>query len=294
MNGARIIRLILYLIRNGRLRHSGYDFAKARGELLAGVTGFSQAGVTPRAGKYSSWPSPLRALASEAAFFRQRLRRQGGHLTLADGRWCYVRVPKAASTSLCGAVLHQRFPQLDVSALSAEQINAMTDQLLTKSAPAPDQDVFTIVRNPFERIVSVYREFFERRSGHFLYEDYLFGILRPEFTFREFVKAITMIPDTLKDQHFLPQHGLTAFYERKGYVKIVRLEDHDLLREFLLARGLKMGRLNAGETYDYRDYYDRGTLEMVNSVYKQDIAHFGYDKEYRALKSIAGHRHVQN
>ncbi len=292
MSSPRIIPFIAHVLRNGRFRNSGYDFEEMRQQLVNDIPDFPFSRTPKRMAKLTSWLP--RALVAEAALIKNSLRSQGGHLSSADGAWLYVRIPKAASTSLCGAILHQHFPALDLLALRAEQINAMTDLRLERNAPEETQQVFTVVRDPFARIVSVYRAFFERHSEHFLYEDYLFGIIRQEFTFTEFVNTIRLIPDTLKDQHFQPQHRLIAFYEKRAEVTIIRLEDRDKLSEYLMARGLRIERLNSGEPYDLDKYYDLDTLEKVNSIYQGDIERFGYGARYQDLKSIIEQRPVQN
>lgn len=64
---------------------------------------------------------------------------------------------------------------------------------------------FALVRNPFQRIVSVYLDLFDPNAAIFTYSAYWFGILKANMTFKEFIKTINQIPTSLLGPHFSPQ-----------------------------------------------------------------------------------------
>src|SRR5690606_5029516 len=107
---------------------------------------------------------------------RKALNTKGGHLYLREKGLAYVRIPRAASTSLSKAMLLANFPHLRKNEFTSGEINFLTDHYLQSHIEKDDspREFFTVVRNPFARLVSVYRTFFELPHEPFLYEDYLF------------------------------------------------------------------------------------------------------------------------
>lgn len=291
-----MLSFLVHVLRYGRLHNGVYDFQQERQRLLAGMEDILKSHKYKAAGTGIKGRSRLtRTLVAEAAFVKSNIPSRGRHLSTADDKLRYVRIPKAASTALCGTILRDRFPPLQTRTLSAGQINAITDVCLeeTVNAKVP-AEFFTVVRNPFSRIVSVYRELFERRQGNFLYEDYLLGILKPHWPFREFVKIACAIPDVLKDQHFKPQSCLLSHYDKRRVgVHVLKLEEPATIRDFLLAHGLNLADIRRSEPYDYSLYYDGETLETVRAAYKRDILRFGYEDVYHDLRSTVEQRGVQ-
>jgi hypothetical protein len=232
----------------------------------------------------------LRSWFAQAAFFRSTRNIQGSHLPVPSLNLSYIRIPRAASTTLCYAMLHARFPELIHHPMSSEKINFLADVTMEKQAPAGGKEptFFTVVRNPFARIVSVYRNFLERASGPSIYEDYLFGVLTKDLSFKDFVTILEMIPDSLKDQHLKPQECFLRFYRQNQLVvKILALERPEAIASFLSSYNIPFGYHNrSGEDYDYRTYYDRETLRRVYSLYRADVGLFGYQQLYEELEKV--------
>lgn len=286
MNLTDVFRFAVLILRRGRLRHSGFDFREERNRLLRDVKVATPHAVRSTFKEFLLKNRFMRTLISEAAFVKNRMREHGGHLTSADGKLAYVRIPRAASTASCKAILRDRFPSFPLDAMTPEQLNAVADQYIVKTiAKGEDIEMFTIVRNPFSRIVSVYREFFEEKKGHFLYEDYLMGIFRRDISFREFIDIVRVIPDRLKDHHLIPQHRLLRYYDKRGIdVRAFRMEQEGTAASYLAAHGLKLEVIHeSSQVYDYRSYYDRETLARVKTIYEGDIVRFGYHAVYPDL-----------
>ena len=72
--------------------------------------------------------------------------------------------------------------------------------------------VFTFVRNPLDRIVSLYRNKFldhqKISQDGFVYENYLGGIIGCDDDFLTFCRKISKIPDKFADGHFKSQSAL--------------------------------------------------------------------------------------
>lgn len=148
---------------------------------------------------------------------------------------------------------------------------------------------FTIIRNPFERIVSFYINKFERAvktDYRFEYNEYLGGILRADMTFSAVIHVIYGIPPCLANNHFRSQCYLV---DATGYSLdfIGRLENIEADWQTIAER-FDLPTLpvtNKTPSYDYRDYYDLPTLELVNEYYQEDIQRFGYADSYDEIKA---------
>jgi len=150
--------------------------------------------------------------------------------------------------------------------------------------------IFTFVRNPFKRIVSLYVNKFEDRekiveTGFFQYQRYMGGIINQNISFGSFVKIISNIPDKFSERHFISQ---SFFIERINKPLFIgKLEN--LNKDFgyvcnKVGIEKKLSKSNKSFNYDYRDYYNIEILDMVYHRYKNDVIGFGYENEYEELK----------
>ena len=282
----KYLQLAALIIRNGTLRHSGQNFNSARKKSLENLKEFipQKSVLQPERSSGQSKKSPGKNLIAQAAFFKSAFNLKGGHLSAQ--MLGYIRIPKSANTSISYAMLVKKYPALKEKNPDEAQINFLADVNLQRTSEAGSETFFTVVRNPFARLVSVYRDFFETNRIEFIYADYLFGILSTNISFPEFVSRISRIPDRLKDQHFRPQHLFGKPYENKRItVKFFRLETPIALESFLREHGMQLTHRNKSrETYDYTQYYTPFLLQQVHEIYKVDIQKFGYQQVYESLK----------
>ncbi len=277
------LHLLELIIKYGNLRHSGYDFNTSRQETIERL-GLANAPLTTT--RHSSlklllWQNAfIRRLLSEAAFLKNSIPLTGGHLYDEKHNLAYIRIPKSASTSLSQVMLSACYHQLAEKIPTAEEINFVADNDLKRAVTIEKQATFfTVVRNPFARLVSVYRSFFEEKQDHFLYQDYLFGSLHQSISFREFVKRLSSIPDRLKDQHIKPQSMFLDYYERHEIKNIVvlKLEEPKQADLFLKQYELALPYLNKGkDNSDFWNYYDPETRRIAAYIYRNDLKRFGY------------------
>lgn len=288
------------ILRFGRWKHSGRDFNADRKDALSELTSFvptktwfSHLTGFPVIKNFLMTNSVLRMFITQSALVKESLTPHGGHLHAPFLNISYIRIPKSASTSLSSLLLKAIYPELAGKDLSPTQINFLADANIRRNIGNDDNSdiFFTVVRNPFERIVSVYRDFISETARDTIYEDYLFGILQRNISFREFVKRVDGIPDRFKDPHLKPQHYFIDFYKKRNpNVVVLQLEKPDEIKYFLFIYNLEIPHLNASElTYDYREFYDEETLDWVTRVYKQDLKMFGYEQHRRDLQE-----HIQS
>lgn len=274
----KYIQLATQILKNGTLRSGRQNFNAERAKNLETLQEFIPEGRTVQ--QRNSFPY----LLAQAAFIRASFRKKGGHIRVGD--LAYIRIPKSANTSVSYAMLIKKYPALQEKNPNETQINFLADVNLLSVKEVANERFFTVVRNPFARIVSVYRDFFETNRGQFMYEDYLFGILKHDLSFAAFVDRISKIPDKLKDQHLKPQHLFTEPYERLGIaVQFFQLEDSPALKSFLNENEMELTHHNkSGAAYDYTQYYTRDLLQQVYALYQTDIEKFGYGQVYELLK----------
>lgn len=220
-------------------------------------------------------------LISLAAYYRYSSQPLTGHLSISKLKLYYIRIPKSGNTSISSEMLRQFIPEIKSENFTSTQINLLTDAWLQHDLSVLQEFTgFTVVRNPLHRLVSVYHDIFEQdRSEIFIYQNYLGGILTKDLSFKEFVKRIVNIPDRLKDQHFKPQHlFLDAYFEQNLKPTVFKLEQPEILIDFLKPYGLNLVHLNKTSDYHYPDYYDSETLELAIKMYTLDFKMFDYEQ----------------
>lgn len=158
-----------------------------------------------------------------------------------------------------------------------------------------DYHTFTIVRNPWDRLVSCYTDkiaglssdpdFAGRHDIHsgFLRYNRLSGrrIFSKSMSFAEFVGAVSWIPDLVADEHFRSQYRMfTAPSGQSLAQTILRFEDFpDSLDELLSQHGappLRDTRRNSTARLTYATYYDNRLKRKVARRYRRDINQLGY------------------
>jgi chondroitin 4-sulfotransferase 11 len=170
-------------------------------------------------------------------------------------------VPKAAGTTISEAV-YGRFLG-HVRALDVERWTSRRARELPR---------FAITRNPWDRLVSAYRDL-RRRGGN--------GIPELE-NFETFVTRWLARRDPAQlNAVYQPQSRFVCGRDGKFLVEHVgRFEDLgptlDYLRE-LLPEMPPIGHANpSGPAVDYRTFYTPELAELVGTIYAEDVFRFGY------------------
>ncbi len=139
-----------------------------------------------------------------------------------------------------------------------------------------DYRKFVIVRNPHDRLVSLYTN--KNKNGDLLHtlgyglDD---GSIY-EKPFEEFCKIICSVGDENADRHFRSQH-----LQVKDPDVVLKFEDPEEIEETLRSTfelfSFPMPHSNkSSRKADWRDYYNKTTFDMVSHRFKEDIEVFGY------------------
>jgi hypothetical protein len=149
-----------------------------------------------------------------------------------------------------------------------------------------DMFKFTFVRNPWDRMVSLYVYFTTwapPRKGKPLSERWIGRIP----SFHEFVMEFDSICKTREDikNHAIPQTQF-AFYKNHRYVNFIG-KFESLKKDFKFIQGAlnlvedELPHRMVTERSHYSMYYEREMKEKVEELYKEDIEVFGY-KYYKS------------
>ncbi len=227
--------------------------------------------------------SAYKVLDTLALRRKNRANYRSEKVLLPSRKLLYVAVPKAASRSLLHFLMGEQARGEIGPAIIYKK---STDALFRSHPEARDYFKFTVVRNPWSRVVSVYNQ--KIRS-----DDPLMAVrlmngrngLFPNMSFDEFVEWLCSEEgaDEKADRHWLSQHKLLGMAgpEPVRYDFIGNLErlsvDLDTLSAKLGVPLSGVGHLlRSGATERYRTAYTDRTAELVAQRYARDIELFGY------------------
>lgn len=189
----------------------------------------------------------------------------------------FVLVPKCATTSVKHAILEflEGKPHIGRTRPAIREIEVTE---LSRRA-YPDWFRFALVRNPWSRLVSCWRDKIERRPRIFRPLEH-YG-WRAGMSFAAFVQAVTGMDDTDRNDHFSAQMGLMTDDHGEFVVDLImRFErvhaEWDRLR-LLYPQMPDLGRRGwKGLPCDYHEFYDAETWALVADAFADDIQTLGY------------------
>lgn len=154
----------------------------------------------------------------------------------------------------------------------------------------PDLYTFAFVRNPWDRLVSCYRDkiggevadftsFAESGVAHCLAR---FDAFSANMSFDDFVHAVSTIPDDEADEHFRSQADYVC--NARGEVAVDFIGRYEQLdQDFALVADkiglspeLHLPRLQAAPKVGHNSFYTPTTRKLVEQRYCRDIELFGY------------------
>jgi len=149
---------------------------------------------------------------------------------------------------------------------------------------------FSMVRDPFSRIASLYVNKFEDQSkvsaAGYEYRRYLGGYIPREIDFDRFVSKVCDIPDNLSERHFKSQSYLLQVESSKiDYIgRLERVDtDYKMLTQRFGLPPLSMSNRSAGYSVD--QMYSVDSLKRVAQRFSDDVENFGYQSCYDHLLS---------
>lgn len=204
----------------------------------------------------------------------------------------YVEIPKVACTSIKATLA----PLVGID-LAATNGNPHTAPWPRPPAPAamgrlfPGQFAFAFVRDPWDRLVSCYRDKIRGEADGFTSFTIRPGVANclarfdafvPGMAFDDFVRAVAAIPDADADAHFRSQHAFIT--DGAGEIAVDFVGRYEQLAADVAVVAARLGlpalalpRLQAARTaMRYEAFYTAPTRRLVEERYARDIALFGY------------------
>ncbi len=103
-------------------------------------------------------------------------------------------------------------------------------------------------------------------------------------SFKDVIKTLAVIPDRFRGPHFTSQSAIIKYSGLKNLTYFKLREDKEKFINFLTEFNLQFGHSNKSNTkYDFRNFYDTETLQIVYKIYKSDFTDFDYVKQYEEL-----------
>ncbi len=220
-----------------------------------------------------------------------------------DKEAVYVPIPKVASTSIKECFFEAQEGLKNYPDYMDVHHQRAGDSLCELDAAQRRYFKFAFVRNPFDRLVSCYQDKVKREFQHngryYFDSSYARWVLRavsgvefePSMTFRQFVVAVSRVPDRISDGHFRSQYHYLFNLGSCAPDYIGKFENIDRDWEIVRQR-LGLGELslrNETTRLDPLIWYDSlDLLEMVRHRYTRDVETW-YQPEYEYLRcSLAG------
>lgn len=204
----------------------------------------------------------------------------------------FVHVPKAAGVSIATSLY---------GSLAGGHLRLEEYRRLFRPEAIESMFVFTVVRNPFDRIFSAYN--FLMQNGMSAGDrDFCANVLAPCRSFEHFVMDFLGRDEIQQHVHFIPQahfiegrNGLAQVLDFVGRFETLR-DDFELIRKHVQpgARLSHSNRTRGTAPEDYRSAYTPAMIDIVAELYGPSMRLLGYDFEGWSDEPIARYRgHVR-
>jgi chondroitin 4-sulfotransferase 11 len=193
----------------------------------------------------------------------------------------FIHIPKTAGTSI-EIALDMRKPECFYSENRFNKILKINPQHfiysdLSNILNVKNLNIFTVVRNPFDRLVSEFK--YVQKTENSNWTDY------KNLNFDSFVDEVLNLDSNMAcdifDNHLMPQYDYI-----KGGEDIIKIFKYENLSEFVDWLFLKTNDLmilsheRNSEKMHYSFYYKyKKTIDMVAEFYKKDLEYFNYSFE---------------
>lgn len=204
---------------------------------------------------------------------KRRFKSAYPYLPYMDKHKCiFIHIPKTAGTSILSILMGNDIKRSHKTAECFKNVSPEKFEIYFK---------FAFVRNPWDKIVSVYQYLLEGHdSEDHIYFRKLFAEKYPSF--ESFV--LDYLDKDIIHNHplFKPQYRYIYDYKNECMVDFVgRLENIDEDFSFILSRlniNAKLKKLNKSTRSDYRDYYTKQEIiDKIAFLYSKDIELFKYE-----------------
>ena len=206
----------------------------------------------------------------------------------------FIRIPKNASTSVYNHLgnfnlikKHEEdFKQLLTYPLYKQGINpthAKPDEIsLILRNMVHNYMSFAIVRNPWDRVVSIYESLFQKTSEKDLIRFAKIHGVKPKLSFNEFCEVM-MDKYEKKQNIFYVNHDqcswLEGMFEPNFILRFENLnEDFSNMLDICKIKHINknLPHENSSERQSYKEYYNDQSIKIIEKIFERDIDKFKY------------------
>lgn len=197
----------------------------------------------------------------------------------------YIQIEKCWSSSIleCLKVLLPKEKQTnDIMKIHWQWFKKI--KKITKNYLSNEYTIFTVVRDPLERLISCYQQKYWPSSElkltwKWIFDDYLFWYLKNPTSLEDFLTKILKIPVWLMEPHFKPMFSRIQVKNPQKNVLILNLDnlskDFEPVRTKYNLPALK--HLNDSHTKNKNPIKISNTLlEKIKKIYKSDFELYDY------------------
>jgi hypothetical protein len=205
----------------------------------------------------------------------------------------YIDIAKVASSSLKAAFASVLRLDLDRTGGNPHEVEFPHPPEANRASQRlyPGLYTFAFVRNPWDRLLSCYRDKIQGEVADFtLFSQsgvarclQRFDAFSANMSFEEFVYAVSSIPDEDADEHFRSQHKFLTndrgeiAVDFVGRYETLNADFRYVAERIRLPEGISLPRLQANpRVVRYTDYYTAMTRDIVATRFAEDIALFSY------------------
>jgi len=197
-------------------------------------------------------------------------------------KFIFVHIPKCA-----GCSLKEHLKENCGNELINSDHHSLDAIFRTLGPQVKDYYKFTFVRNPWDRIVSLYSFWLNQTPNSVFYQwdfEQVDFIKNNNLSFSDFVKLIPLNNSVFHEKpHFHPyiDHFMKDPTSFNFIGRIENLqEDFNIVCDKIgIPRQEQLPHVNKSKHKHYTEYYDNETREMIEEKYAKDIEHFGYKFE---------------
>ena len=218
-----------------------------------------------------------------------RLKRHQNNIINRDLGYAYIAIPKASNTSVRHGLLGTVGLNSDsfVNGVPVSKVIHRQDSgvfsysNLSEIYKSRPRMVFTVVRNPWDRILSCYRD----KIIYKFHEPFRVYDMSPEMSFSDFVRVVSGIPDQDAEVHFRSQCAQTFYKGMFLPTMVLRTEtiskDWGIIQSYFSSScnlnlpdiGRHAKRSHIGGDIDVT----QNDIDIIASRYEKDVRFFGYD-----------------
>ena len=194
-------------------------------------------------------------------------------------KFIYIHIPKCG-----GCSLKDYLEEHCTDELKNTQHDSLKDVLKDNPKKIQDYYKFTFVRNPWDRIVSLYYFWFNQTESSIFYQwDFKQAdfIKNNNLSFHDFVKIINSNDTVFHDKpHLNPYIGF-FMEDPSSFDFIGKIEnyqkDFEIICDKISITKERIPHVNVSKHKHYIEYYDNETRQIVADKYAKDIEYFGYE-----------------